>query len=481
MRAIWITAAIGAAACTGQGKPKEAPKAGDGGGAATVVVDAGAALAADAGVSGNASAPAPVKLEGPARGDLEAFVGRWLASQNTGNFAAYQAFYGDRFHGVRRSGKQIRRFDRAGWMRDRGAMFRRPMQVESADLVAYAQGDRRQLFFTQTWAQGSYKDVGTKSMIVTGTGDAIRIVYEELLQSNVQKPAAAPAAGAITDTRFGYDRAASVDAMRLARVEAGDVFLAITPREIAWIDPEVTEESTDAASGQVGAAIVEADVPAGDPLAALTGVAVTVLGEDLEPRCTGKLGAPRLRFAGFVDGADDEAAVIEQARTSHDLFVVAPLDAPCQGPFVRGARAGVVASPPNGELPDRAVRALRTWYDGTQEGDIWSAVNGKRGFVLVTVHTLDSCESQEARTWTLYRAEQVGRTWKFESAEDGEGEDEAIELLDLDGRGELDVLTKRGAYVDGTWQTWDPDLRLYWPAGLGCDGYDPEEEDTDGD
>lgn len=432
---------------------------------------------ADAGVAPAKADAGPVKLEGADRADLDAFVARWLASQNEGDFAAYQTHYGDRFHGVRRSGKQVRRFDRAGWMKDRGGMFKRPMRVQAADVVAYAQGDKRQVFFTQTWAQGSYQDVGTKAMIVTGKDDALRIVYEELLASKLEAPAA-PALGDIKGTVFGYDFAATVDTMRLARVVGGQVLLGATAREIAWLEPEVVESHNDAASGQVASAVVEADVPAGDPLAALAGVTVTVLDDDLEPACTGKLTSPGLRFAGFLDDAGDEDDVIEQARTSHDLHVTARLDAPCSGAFVRGLEATAIKPPGATELPARALKSLHTWHEGTQEGTWTSAAVGKQGWVLVVVHTNDSCESQESYTWSLYQAEQRGRTWKLTIDGDGDGEDGSLRVLDLDGDGQLDALTQRGARVRGGWHTWDPDLRVYWPAGLGCDGYDPEEEDV---
>lgn len=483
MRAIWITAAMGLAVAGCKGKAKSEEKAGRQPGApvaagdAALPTDAGAAGVAPDAATAAAQAPAPAKLEGAARADLDTFVTRWLAAQNDGDFAAYQTFYGDRFHGVRRSGKQVRRFDRAGWMKDRGGMFKRPMEVQATDVVAYAQGDKRQVFFTQTWAQGSYKDTGTKAMIVTGKDDAIRIVYEELLASKLEAPAAASALADIKDTVFGFDRAASVDTMRLARVDGGVVLLGFTPREVAWVDPIVVDRNPDPITGLFGSGVVEGEVPAGDPLAALAGVTVTVLDEDLEPACTGKLGPPEVRFAGYLHDLDDEDDAITKARAAHDFTVIAKLAAPCTGPFVRGVKAAAITPPAaTDELPERTLKGLHTWNEGTQEGDWDSAAAGKSGWVLVVVHTNDSCESEEAYTWTLHRATQAGKSWKLEAVEDGDGEDSGLRVLDIDGDGALDALTRRGAYVGGTWQDWDPDLRLYWPAGLGCDGYDPDEE-----
>jgi ketosteroid isomerase-like protein len=50
------------------------------------------------------------------RDDVEAFAARWLDAQNTGDFAGYSALYAADFRGVRRSGKQTVRMDRAKWL-----------------------------------------------------------------------------------------------------------------------------------------------------------------------------------------------------------------------------------------------------------------------------------------------------------------------------------------------------------------------------
>ncbi len=465
------------AAGQGGGSGAATPAAGDGG-AVTATTDGGAAAAPDAGAP---AAPPPVALAGEARAEVEAFVTRWLATQNAGDFAAYQALYGERFHGVRRSGKQVRRFDRAGWMKDRAAMFKRPMTVAAAEIMAYAQGDRRQVFFTQTWAQGSYQDVGTKSMVLTGTGAALRVVYEELLASKIQQPTPAAALAAITDTAFGFDRATSVETMKLARVEQQEVILGVTPREVAWVDAQVIDTTKEPSSGGIAAAIVDGDVPAGDPLAALAGAAVTVLDADLEPLCTGTLRDPFVRFAGFLE-ADDEADAIAKAQVAHDFLVLATLDAPCQGAFVRGAKATALTPPPaTTPIADRALTSLRTWEEPPQEGTWEAAAVDKQGWVLVVVHTLERCEAQEGYHWSLHRAVLTGKKWALAPVADGDGDDDTLRLIDLDGDGALDVLTARGAYVGGAWQSWDPDLRGYWPAGLGCDGYEPDDDETVGD
>src|SRR5690606_40600880 len=64
----------------------------------------------------------------------------WLAAQNQGDFAAYQAMYAARFSGVRRSGAVTAAFDRAGWMKDRAGMFKRAMRVEVTGVTIERQG-----------------------------------------------------------------------------------------------------------------------------------------------------------------------------------------------------------------------------------------------------------------------------------------------------------------------------------------------------
>ena len=63
----------------------------------------------------------------------KAIVERWLAAQNAGDFAAYEALYAKKFQGTRRSGNKVVTLDRAGWMRDRKRMFKAPMKSRSPE------------------------------------------------------------------------------------------------------------------------------------------------------------------------------------------------------------------------------------------------------------------------------------------------------------------------------------------------------------
>src|SRR5215470_10154804 len=101
-----------------------------------------------------------------AEGDARAVVEKWLAAQNAGDFAAYEKLFAARFTGIRRSGPRTVRFNRAGWMKDRARMFKKPMTVAISDLKVRAAGASAVASFTQTFAQGSYKDAGPKQLVV---------------------------------------------------------------------------------------------------------------------------------------------------------------------------------------------------------------------------------------------------------------------------------------------------------------------------
>lgn len=115
-----------------------------------------------------------------------ALLTTWLTAQNEGRFNDYAALYGPRFTGVRRTGARTVRLNHDGWLKDRGRMFRKKMIVEAASPVFMPAGGTTALVsFTQTWASGSYRDVGIKQMVLVLEGSAWRIGREELMQSAV--------------------------------------------------------------------------------------------------------------------------------------------------------------------------------------------------------------------------------------------------------------------------------------------------------
>jgi len=138
--------------------------------------------------------------------DVKDLLDKWLSAQNTGNFSVYEPCYASRFQGVRRTGNFTLRLDRAGWMKDRGRMFKKPMTVQMDKVVIVLTPPSAVVKFEQTWASGKYKDVGPKEMVVVLENGAWKISREELLQSNVLAGRKGKVYGAAEGERFFFTR-----------------------------------------------------------------------------------------------------------------------------------------------------------------------------------------------------------------------------------------------------------------------------------
>ena len=454
------------------GKPEPAAKvavARDGG-----AIDAGLGDAAVDAAPGFAPRPASADEEAA----VQAFVERWLATQNPGDFAAYQALYGDPFRGVRRTGAATRRFDRAGWMADRKGMFRKPMTVTAGDLVVYVAGPERQVFFTQTWSQGRFRDVGTKNLVLTGAGVQTRIRYEELLGSRIEPTAPPPVVAASGDTWYGYDRAATLATMRLAPVVAGEVTLAATDRDLAPIALTVTEAVRDPAAGGFGAGFVRGALAADDPLRALIGQPVVVLDLALAEACRGTLTEVVVEVSGESgDAFDDEAALGGFLWRTYRPNLIATLAAPCTGAYVRGVDAPALAAitDANGLELAAVKRFGRGLADAGAEVTAVGAIDdGVTGFALYTVERADGCDAPEQHERVLASATRTAGGWTLTEVARLEGTALALMVVDLDGDGALDAVVDGGVHLRGRFDLWTPELFIPWPAGLGCDGSDGE-------
>lgn len=167
---VWLALACG---CKDTEKPKELP----GGGEPT---------GGTAGEGGAAGAdPAAPRLAPIAEADVQAVVDRWLKAQNEGDLDAYAALYADRFTGVKRVGARTFRFDREGWLEDRGRMFESSMKVSVADTAIRSTPHLATATFEQTWQSGKFKDVGPKRLLIIRQDDELRIGNEEMLRSEV--------------------------------------------------------------------------------------------------------------------------------------------------------------------------------------------------------------------------------------------------------------------------------------------------------
>ncbi len=125
----------------------------------------------------------PAPLEAYRKEKVRDFVASWVAAQNEGRLDDYSKLYATPFVGVRRSETRVARFDRDGWLADRGRMFRKPMRVKATKLRAVADGKGIRVRFTQEWSSGKYHDIGDKELTLVEVGADLRIASEELLAS----------------------------------------------------------------------------------------------------------------------------------------------------------------------------------------------------------------------------------------------------------------------------------------------------------
>ena len=145
---------------------------------------------ANAAIEPDPPAEKPAKPTGPTLTEVSVrgLVDTWLKAQNEGDFAAYTAVYANTFEGIKRAGKRTYRFNRAGWLKDRGRMFRKPMAVAVEDVRAGVVGSAARVRLIQTWQSGAFKDRGPKVLVVVATPQGPRIAREEMLASTKQAP-----------------------------------------------------------------------------------------------------------------------------------------------------------------------------------------------------------------------------------------------------------------------------------------------------
>ncbi len=196
------TAMLLAAALAGCGKGKERAgggAAGSGSGSAVAGGGAAGSAAADAGAAGAGAAgsPASPKLAALDSEEVDALLARWVAAQNAGDFAAYEAVYAARMEGIKRVGPRTWRFDRKGWLADRARMFKRPMKVEVSSISASSSGPTATATLEQSFTQGKFSDAGTKQLIIVKEGGGLRIAREEMLRSEVAGQVGQPGQGGV--------------------------------------------------------------------------------------------------------------------------------------------------------------------------------------------------------------------------------------------------------------------------------------------
>ncbi len=158
--------------------------------AAGAAADAGTrAEAAPRDAAGGQAAASPID-----EAQVRALVDRWVDVQNRGDFAAYQALYDERFTGVLRVGRQVRKMDRSAWMKSRGRMFNDGFTVSVAQLSIVLEPKMALVRLVQTFraAKVGFADVGPKQLVILRGPGGLVIAHEAMLESRVAPGASDP-------------------------------------------------------------------------------------------------------------------------------------------------------------------------------------------------------------------------------------------------------------------------------------------------
>lgn len=408
---------------------------------------------------GGAKAPEAPKPAAPAieQAKIEALVNAWLDAQNRGDLEAYTGLYASRFTGVRRVGERASSFDREGWIKDRGRMFKKPMKVEANNLSISATAASAVVIFEQVWQSGSYRDVGPKQLIVVREGDALKIAREELLSSQVEGAqtsftAIAPAvfghvvtrgevmvlltSGAVDPDNIKHGPAQSVErgyaawakldeqpgqqelelfgpAGKVCDVKAGEagVFSHVVPHfgQIQTWDGEVD------------------DLPRADDAAVADGV-MRLAGEQGSYTA---LKVDKGACAGATWGRVKQA----QAAAVFPAVDTAPLSVRAKAEIEKTAAWKAIQR--DYEADEQAAAAGGKWsdVDATTHIGAWQAPDGKTVYVAYAVRAGSGCGQFEGQTWAVWRV-LGGDAWTLVSDPKGDGSMiEPTSAADLDGDG----------------------------------------------
>lgn len=116
-----------------------------------------------------------------------ALLAVWVRTQNEGDYKGYEQLYAEKFYGVKLAGERKARFDRAGWLRDRKAMFERPFTVAISQVTVSGTMKSATVLFEQIWASQGFQDRGQKRLLLVSEGSSatptLRIAQEEMLTS----------------------------------------------------------------------------------------------------------------------------------------------------------------------------------------------------------------------------------------------------------------------------------------------------------
>lgn len=408
-------------------------------------------------------APEPAAVTEP---EARALLDTWLNAQNTGDFAAYRQLYAERFDGIKRMGERVRKLDRAAWLADRERMFEPPtsgaaMRVELTDTQVTLSPSTARLRFVQRFTRGTFSDRGPKELLLVRQAGALRIAREELLSSEVIRPAA----GAPTPGEFFF-------------VIKEGLVLSQAPSNAAIGPLEMLDGNADVyvARSAVDAARLE---PAE---LGMQGRSVRLNGL---PECTARVGELSLivrvdphfgttqRWTGIVAGDDGQLVdtgrktpLDEVTREVWDMgtpILVAALEgvpSGCHPLWARDAALPVETVTEAGAEPEplvvtearqqiaRSIARFDANTAGIAEHIDIKRVPGKRPLVVARYSRGEGCADNVAATfiWALQGTAEKPRL-KLLNQPQASGEYDVMLGLDLDGDGVLELLANSGTHL----------------------------------
>lgn len=182
-----------------------------------------AGIARDASVASAASASTAASVEAEARTLVES----WVSAQNAAAFSKYEELYAPRFEGIRRSGEQVAKLDRARWMKERARMFKQKTTVSVKEITISPSHDGAEVRFVQTWSSDSYRDEGPKRMVLVRESSKLKIAREEMLASKTIAPGAT-----LPEDKLAFVIAAPTTELVIAR-DAKDEWAIGAPKVVA--------------------------------------------------------------------------------------------------------------------------------------------------------------------------------------------------------------------------------------------------------
>ncbi len=368
-----------------------------------------------------ASGDAEARAEVIATDKLQSFVDQWLAAQNGGDFASYEAMYATKFTGTKRVGPRVTQFARKNWLADRQRMFKRAMKVEATELAFLSSPSGADVTFTQSWESGKFADRGPKRLMLVMEGDSLKIAQEEMLRSELVD--ATSASKGLGDFYFLLDGDLVIPAEGGTPEPKGDITLQTDGDQWMTAAAELDESELDDEQLALKGQSFRTD----------EGCVGTLTGFHMVSRLEPHFGTVQGWNCQYVDGDCEKASDEDRAAQiweSGERLLLGTIDGCASGSyaqpaarpdFPRGevitddklraqalkafAKLEDVSSQGEGEdWPEEVAKEAKTWWKGIEVVQIFKHPVSGQILVSVMASTGNGCGDFTASGWQLWEA-----------------------------------------------------------------------------